>query len=275
MSASEPFFREAGQGLGVICLHSNAASSTQWRALMDRLSPRFHVLAADSYGAGKSPPWPRDRRLSLDDEVALLDTVFERAGAGAGAASTLVGHSYGGAIALMAALRQPQRVRALVLYEPTLFALLRHASAPPGAGEGIQQAVDASIAHLAGGDPGAAAAAFIDYWMGPGAYAAMPEARRGPIAAAVVNVAGWAQALTTEPTPPEAFAALRVPMLLMVGERSPASSRGVAQVLLQLLPQGRLVTLPGLGHMGPVTHPDVVNAEIERFLDGLTSKEPA
>ena len=265
MPAPQPYFREAGHGPALVCLHSNASSSSQWRALMDRLSPRFRMLAADSYGAGKSPPWPSDHRVTLDDELALLHPAFERAGT----ACTLVGHSYGGAIALMAALRQPERFRALVLYEPTLFSLLRHASAPAVADAGIQQAVDDTLAHLAAGRPEDAAASFIDYWMGPGAFAAMPEARRAPIAASVVNVGGWARALTTEPTPPEAFAALQMPVLLMVGERSPASARGVAQVLEHLLPNLHKVQLPGLGHMGPVTHADIVNAEIERFLDSL------
>jgi hypothetical protein len=74
------FFREAGSGPGVVCLHSNASSSSQWRALIETLAPRFHVLAADSYGAGKSPEWPTDRPIWLQDEVALLEPVFARAG---------------------------------------------------------------------------------------------------------------------------------------------------------------------------------------------------
>jgi pimeloyl-ACP methyl ester carboxylesterase len=35
-----------------------ALSSSQWRGLMELLAPRFHIFAADTYGAGKSPPWP-------------------------------------------------------------------------------------------------------------------------------------------------------------------------------------------------------------------------
>ena len=76
----QPYFREAGAGPGVVCVHSNASTSGQWRALMELLAPRFHVLAADSYGAGKSPPWPTDRKLVLRDEVALLEPVFAAAG---------------------------------------------------------------------------------------------------------------------------------------------------------------------------------------------------
>ena len=63
----EPFLREAGEGPGVVCVHANASSSSQWRGLMEMIAPRFHVLAADSYGAGKSPPWPKDRTVWLRD----------------------------------------------------------------------------------------------------------------------------------------------------------------------------------------------------------------
>ena len=193
---SSPFFREAGSGPGVVCLHSNASTSSQWRSLMERLAPKFHVLAADSYGAGKSPAWPPDRQVSLRDEVALLEPVFERAGE----RFTLVGHSYGAAIALIAAFSQPGRVRALALYEPTLFSLVDAESPPPNDADGIKEAVNAAATYLDTGDTNRAAECFIDYWMGKGAWASMPDARKAPIAASVVNVRGWAWALMRELT---------------------------------------------------------------------------
>lgn len=137
MQFPAPFFRQAGAGPGVVCLHSNASSSGQWRALMDHLALRFHVLAADSYGAGKSPPWPTDRTVWLRDEVALLEPVL----AAAGDPFSLVGHSYGGAVALVAAVARPQRVRSLVLYEPTLFSLVEAQTPPPNDVDGIRDAV--------------------------------------------------------------------------------------------------------------------------------------
>jgi pimeloyl-ACP methyl ester carboxylesterase len=57
MTSAVPYFREVGTGPGVVCLHSNASSSAQWRSLMDSLAPTYHVLAPDLYGAGKSPDW--------------------------------------------------------------------------------------------------------------------------------------------------------------------------------------------------------------------------
>jgi len=262
MPSPEPFVREAGAGPGVVCLHANASSSSQWRGLMDRLSASHHVLAPDSYGAGKSPDWPSDREITLRDEVDFLAPVLARAGA----PLALVGHSYGGAVALMAALAQPERVRALVLYEPTLFAVVDAQGPPPNGVDGIRQAVAAASAALDAGDRPAAAGHFIDFWMGPGSWQATPPQRQPAITDAVAQVRRWAHALFTEPTPAQAFAALQMPVLYLLGGASPASAHAVAGVLCPVLPKVRVVTLPGLGHMAPVTHPEVVNAEIARFL---------
>ena len=258
-----PYFREVGSGPGVVCLHANASSSSQWRLLMDTLAPRFHVLAADSYGAGKSPGWPTDRPVWLRDEVALLEPVFVRAGE----PFALVAHSYGAAVALIAAVMHPRRVRVMALYEPTLFALLDAESPPPNAADGIRRAVAGAADALDVGDLARAAQCFIDYWMGVGAWERTPEARKAPIATSIVNVRGWAKASIGEPTRLRTFAELNVPVLYMIGKDSPESSRGVATLLTRALPRVEVVEFEGLGHMGPVTHPEVVNEAISDFLD--------
>lgn len=258
----EPFFREAGTGPGIVCIHSNASTSGQWRGLLDLLAPKFCVLAPDSYGAGKSPQWPSDRVIALRDEVALIEPVLARAGS----PLTLVGHSYGAAIALIAALERPGRVRAMALYEPTLFSLLDAEAAAPNEADGIRNAVAAASSALDGGNQDAAAERFIDYWMGAGSWKQTPEQRKPAIAEAVTNVRRWAHALFTEPTPLAAFRALDVPVLYMVGKRSTPSARGVARLLVNALPRAELLEFDDLGHMGPITHPDTVNEAIARFL---------
>ena len=257
-----PYCREAGAGPGVVCIHSNASTSSQWRALMDRLSPSYRVFAPDSLGAGKSPAWPADRVVALRDEVALLEPVF----ASAGDPFFLVGHSYGAAVALLAALARPERIRALVLYEPTLFALLEEEAPGQEAANGIRSAAADAAAAIAAGDHAAAAQRFIDYWMGPGTWTRMPEARRAPIAGSMTPIAGWARALFFEPTPLQAFGALDLPVLVMVGAQSPASSQGVARLLTQTLANVSVIEFPELGHMGPVTHPELVNEAVAGFL---------
>ncbi|MDB5826460.1 MAG: hypothetical protein JWQ73_680 [Variovorax sp.] len=257
-----PFVREAGAGPAVICLHSNASSSAQWRGLMDSLSPNYHVFAPDSYGAGKSPEWPSAQRISLSDELRLLDPVF----AAAGRSFTLVGHSYGAAIALIAALAYPGRVRAIALYEPTLFSLLDAESPSPNQADGIRNAVLDAGRALDTGAADAAAECFIDYWMGAGSWQLTPSPRKPAIAASMTNVRRWAHALFTEPTSLEAFRALDTPVLYMAGKRSTASALGVARLLSRALPRVEVLEFNELGHMGPITDPDAVNGEILKFL---------
>jgi pimeloyl-ACP methyl ester carboxylesterase len=230
---------------------------------MDRLAPKFRVLAPDAYGAGKSPDWPSDRTIRLLDEVTLIEPVLARAGSPV----VLIGHSYGAAIALIAALADPGRVRAMVLYEPVLFGLLDAETPPPNEADGIRDAVADSGLALDSGNRDAAAERFIDYWMGRGAWKQTPEQRKPPIAASVTNVRRWEHALFTEPTRLEAFRSLDVPVLYMVGKRSTASARGVARLLTTVLPRVELIELDDLGHMGPTTHPDLVNDVIARYLE--------
>jgi len=230
---------------------------------METLAGRFHVLAPDAYGSGQSPAWPPDRRLSLRDEVDLLEPVFERAGS----PHVLVGHSYGAAVALIAAISRPERVRAMALFEPVLFALLDAESPPPNEADGIRDAVTHAVGAFDAGDPSGAAECFIDFWMGRGVWARMPDSRKAPIAATIINLRQWANALMTEPTPLAAFSHLRMPVLLMTGSGTRAPARGVARLLASTLPRIEVVELPGIGHMGPTTHPEIVNDVIVRFLD--------
>jgi pimeloyl-ACP methyl ester carboxylesterase len=257
-----PHFREAGAGPAVVCLHSNASTSAQWRPLMERLSGRFRVIAVDAYGAGKSPDWPPGTPGWLDDELALLERLLNNIEG----QFHLAGHSYGAALALKAALRNPSRVKSLALYEPTLFSLLLAQDARHPAAQGIRDAAEDAATAVARGDSAAAAERFIDYWMGPGAWAAMPQTRQPAIAQSMRGIGYWAHALFNEPAPLSAFAALDVPVLYLVGGRSPASSRGVFDLLEKTLPNLRVKQFDGLGHMGPVTHPDLVNQAIDRYL---------
>jgi pimeloyl-ACP methyl ester carboxylesterase len=258
------YFREEGSGSTVVCVHSSASSSGQWRSLMDALSDRYRVVAMDLYGYGKSPAWPGARELLLDDEVALMAPILKNAGK-----FHLIGHSYGGLIALKLALDDPARIASLTLYEPTCFFLLFVNDSNDQAGREILAIRDETNHLVDIGDLDLAAERFFDYWMGPGAWSKTPEASRSSIVKRMKKVRSeWTTAFD-KPLPSARISALPMSVLLLTGARSTAAARGVVRLLHGLLPQAKVVELPGLGHMGPVTHPEKVNPAIVAFLDHM------
>jgi len=263
MQPPMPYFREAGAGAPVICIHSSASSSGQWRALTERLANRFRVIAVDLYGSGKTAAWPQDQPMHLDDELALLGPVFRAAGD----RFHLIGHSFGGAIALKAALAEPRRLISLVLYEPVLFSVLMADSPQSAAAQEILAVRDDTIRLADEGHIDASAQRFIDYWMGEGTWAATPAPRQAMLAAAMRAVKPEWHAAFSEPTPLNAFAAIDAPTLFLTGTASKPSARAVARLLTTVLPRVRLEEIDGVGHMAPLTDPDKVNPLIERFLE--------
>src|SRR5438046_1391885 len=101
-------------GTGILLLHSTGASGTQWRALADRLAPHGRVAAPDLCGYGTSGGWTGREAFRLAHEATRLSPLIQ----GFAAPVHLVGHSYGGAVALHLARTQRERVASLTLYEP-------------------------------------------------------------------------------------------------------------------------------------------------------------
>jgi pimeloyl-ACP methyl ester carboxylesterase len=252
----------------VVCLHASAGSGRQWQALRRRLAGEYQVLSPDLYGSGDSPPWEAERELTLADEVALLEPVFEAAGE----AFHLVGHSYGGAVAAHAALTHPGRLLSLVLIEPVLFSLLlAEDPGQPAAAEIVALCQHTRVA-VELGDLDSAARRFIDYWMGPGTWAGMSPRRKVAAAQAMPGVRSQWSAIFADKTPLPAYSSLDLPALYLVGSRSPASTRAVAGLLTAALPDVTTAGLVGAGHMAPTTHPDLVNAAIETYIARIETR---
>jgi pimeloyl-ACP methyl ester carboxylesterase len=245
----------------VLLLHASASSARQWQALAEALQPRWQVLTLDFHGHGERAAWRGAAPLTLADDAALATSLLAEAGGG-----HVVGHSYGGAVALKLASQWPWLVRSVVAYEPVLVRLLMdHAGGRDVLGEAVAIA-EGIRERLARDQDEAAARLFVEYWSGPGAWALMPLGRRAAVVMRMSSVLRQYDALVREPVPLAQLAPLRLPMLMLSGERSVRTTRRIAALLRAGLPQAQHEVLPGLDHMSPITRPESFNRRVLRFL---------
>lgn len=253
-----------------IALHASASSARQWRSLAERLEPEHRLVALDLHNHGVGPEWIGGLPLTLEDEAALVAPLLAEAGTVAqGGGVHLVGHSYGGAVALKVAAQHAQHVRSLTLYEPVAFRLLL--DDPASHAETLESLAVTQVVQtrLERDDPAGAAQHFVDYWSGSGAWAAMSDPARASVVLRMPTVLQHFGALFNERQQGAALARLarlHVPTLVLAGEHTVATTRRIARRLRELLPGATHETLRGLGHMGPVTHAGLVAERIAAFL---------
>jgi pimeloyl-ACP methyl ester carboxylesterase len=253
------FFDEEGAGPTVILVHGSLSSSRQWRKLMERLRGRFRVLALDLYAAAPESAEPRIGDFSFAEDCAFVRGLIDDSGGKV----HLVGHSWGGVVAAKAAFGRRDKLASLTLIEPSCFHLLNRSGAEYAE---ILDVYDRGRALFARGDTVGAARLFVDYWMGPAAFASMPASRQRPIVAAIPRLhQDWAGTLDMNTTLDD-YCAFKVRTLLMVARDTRRPSARIAVSIGAALPNVTKVEIENGGHMSPLTNPEPVNAAIEKFL---------
>jgi pimeloyl-ACP methyl ester carboxylesterase len=247
----------------VIALHCSGAGAGQWRQLGDALDPGYQLVAPEHYGCDSAGPWGGEHAFTLADEAARTIEIIDRSGCKV----HLVGHSYGGGVALRAAVERPNRIASLTLYEPTAFHLLKAMGASGAAAFAEILAISSKTAEgVISGDYSGAASSFVDYWGGRGAWSALQPSVQAALTRWTPKAPLDFRALINEPTPSSTYADLRFPALIMRGEHAPAPTRLIAETLPTLMPSAHLAVIAGAGHMGPLTHTPEVNAAIARHI---------
>jgi pimeloyl-ACP methyl ester carboxylesterase len=264
MNRIKPHVRSMGHaGPLVILLHASSSNARQWNTLAQALQSRYRVYAVDLYGHGGTPAWQGARSMRLEDEAALIEPLIAAEPGGV----HLVGHSYGGAVALKLAVMHRQRVHSVAVYEPVMFQLLINDNARH---RGTRQALVLGAMtqrQLRLGFADRAAQRFIDFWAGAGSWQAMAPERQRAIAAQVPAVVAQFQAVFLDDLAREHLSRLELPALCLSGSKTRACTRRVRELLSLAMPQARHELLSGLGHMGPVTHAAAVAQRLSQFLD--------
>lgn len=255
-------YLEEGSGPLVMLVHSSVSGARQWRRLVGDLKDDFQVRAVNLYGYGHTPPWPIDAPQSLDDQARLVETALPPN------ADTfcLVGHSFGGSVAMKLAARQPGRVTRLILLETNPFYLLKQS----GRADAFAEAMDLRNwvkKFGALGEWPTVAERFANYWGGAGTWQSMSTERRAAFADALKpNYSEW-DAVMDEPTPVEEWARLLPRSTLLVSDPNTVRPiREITTILRRACPAWAYKEVAGGGHMAPLTRPDLINPLVGSFL---------
>jgi len=238
------------------------SGNRQWRALVELLKDRYRVLAVNLFGYGQTTPWPGIAPQSLYAQAQLVLALCRELPGPV----HLVGHSFGGAVALKAASLLGARVGGLVLLEANPFNLLRQAGRMPAYLEacGLRDHIKC---YGALGDWHKCAERFADYWLGDGAWNAMPEKRRAAFVDALPpNVDEW-DAVMDEQTTIEEWRALPAKTLVVSDRATRLPVREIVDIFAQACPHWSFRCITEGGHMAPLTHPQIVNPIVREFLD--------
>lgn len=243
----------------VLMLHSSLSSGRQWQSLKLALKAQYQVLNPDLLGYGSNTEkYPRPMQLA--DEAKKLWPLLDGKAAGS---VILVGHSFGGALALHMARTRPELFKAVLVFEPVAFHLFK--STDPALYQQVQQ-LSQQMLNVSAKD---AAELFIDYWQGDEYFNHLPDVMQQKLTAQVGKVAADFEALSGEPATLIDYAtAIHCPVLLLSGEQSQLSAQRLAVMLAGVLPCVEFQTVK-TGHMGPVTDAELVNTILLEFIQRL------
>jgi pimeloyl-ACP methyl ester carboxylesterase len=245
-------FKRSGRGPPLVLVHGTTADHTRWNGILPELERHFTVFAMDRRGRGESG----------DSKTYMMDMEYKDVAAvvrAAGSDVNLLGHSFGALCAMEAALRV-DNLRRVVLYEPPF----------PVGGKPLYatELAERLKAIFATGDRELLLTTFFKEVVG------IPEEQVATLRAdsswqariASAHTALREMANDDYKFDAERFKNLDIPVLLLVGENSPAILTEPTGEIAAALPKSRIVLLEGQGHVAMTMAPEIFLKAVTDFL---------
>ena len=255
-------YEVAGSGEPLVLVHGSWGDHHNWDALAPLLTDRFEVLTYDRRGHSDSET-PAGQG-SVKDDAADLAALIELLGHGP---AHVVGNSFGGAISLRCAARNPELVRTLTVHEPPLLMLLADDPVTAPVVEAVGQRIGAVVELLTTGENAKGAEQFVEQIaLGPGEWANLPpEAQQTFIGNATtwLDEANDPDALTIDLASLSDYTG---PALLTQGSESPPFFALVLDKIAATLAQAQRLTIEGAAHVPHMSHPQEYAAILVRAI---------
>jgi pimeloyl-ACP methyl ester carboxylesterase len=271
-------YREQGAGEPVVFVHGSASDLRSWDQQLPAIGASYRAIAYSRRYARPNPdiePGEDDQMLPHVDDLTALLRLLDAAPA------HLVGHSFGAFISLLAAIRQPQLVRSMVLAEPPVLSLFM--STPPRPTELVRLFVRRprtarvilsftvktafpAMQAFRRGDDEQALRTFGSGYLGKEGYERLSEARKQQLHENASTLRAQLLGAGFPPLTEHEVRRVTTPTLLMTGEGSPAFPLVLTDRLEQLLPNAERVAIASASHAMTEQNAPAVNEAILDFL---------
>ena len=247
----EASVREAGEGPVLLLLHGYPLDGGMWSGVARRLSDRFRVLKPDLPGR---PDNPAEATGRIDDYADFIGAILEGLTPPVGVA----GFSMGGYVTLALLKRRPKGIGALALIDT-------RAGADDEAGRARRE--DAiEMVRTKGVD--AIADSMLEKLLSPSSLARrdlVDRLRRIILRQQAASVESDLKAMRDRPDSRGFLAEIAVPTLIVVGESDVLTPPSASEEMAAAIPDSRLVTIPGAGHLTPMESPVAVARALGDF----------
>lgn len=245
-------YEESGAGPTMVLVPGSCSTGAAWRPMIAAWDNRFRCVTTSLPGYGGTAERRTPGDASISHEAEALESVIRKAGGRV----HLVGHSFGGLVALAVALRGRARLASLTVIEAPAVMML------DGSGEmqHIRAFDEMTTAYFAAFRDGKADAieALIDFFAGAGTFASWPtRVRAYAMATTPVNILDWETAFDY-PLTTEVLARVEVPTLVIKGGESHPAMQRVNEILSERMIHATLATIEGAAHFMIATHADEV-----------------
>jgi pimeloyl-ACP methyl ester carboxylesterase len=260
-------YDETGAGSTVVLVPGSCSTGAAWRPMLAHWPRGFRCVTTSLLGYGGTAERRTAGDTDISHEAEAIEAVIRRAGSPV----HLVGHSYGGLVALSVALRRRVRLLSLTIAEAPAAEILR----PMGEYRhylAFRNMTDNYfLAHFSGSRN--AVEQMIDFYGGAGTFAGWPQRVRDyAVETTPVNLIDWASAYGFELSPP-LLATVKTPTLVLWGEASHPAVKRANKLLAQCIPNAVIAEIAGAAHFMIATHAREVSVLIAQH--AARSEHPA
>jgi pimeloyl-ACP methyl ester carboxylesterase len=253
-------YEAAGTGPTVVLVPGSCSTGAAWRPVMAAWGNRFRCVTTSLLGYGGTAERRTSNDAAIRHEVDVLEAVIRKAGGPV----HLVGHSFGGLVAVAVALRNRVPLASLAVIEAPAAQLLKS--------EGEERHYHAFrrmteryfVAHARGEKE--AIAIMIDFYGGAGTFASWPaRVRDYAVATTAVNILDWHSGYGF-PLSVAALAVIEIPAIVLWGGESHPAVRRANALLAEGMPRATGAAVEGAAHFMIATHADQVSGLIARHV---------